>query len=75
MAVVVVAVACVLVFVVFQDEVFGGSGPEKTFENMFDAMEAKDVEASSPSWTPGPGELEQQGMSIDGRSRPCWPRR
>jgi ketosteroid isomerase-like protein len=44
-AVVLIAVACILVFVVFHDDIFGGSGPDQTIHKMFDAMEAKDVDA------------------------------
>jgi hypothetical protein len=42
----IIAVACVLVFVVFQDDIFGGSGsPEKTVQGMLDATAAKDMDA------------------------------
>jgi flagellar basal body-associated protein FliL len=45
-AVAVIAVACVLVFVVFSDDIFGGlTKQEQTVQKMFDAMEAKNVDA------------------------------
>jgi hypothetical protein len=65
-AVVVIAVACVLVFVVFQDDIFGGSaGPEQTLQEMFDAMEAKDVDAFMAIMDPqGLQGVEALGMSV-----------
>ena len=48
--VLIVAVACVLVFVVFHDQLFGGedaadTGPEKAVQTFFTAMENKDADA------------------------------
>jgi hypothetical protein len=62
----VIAVACVLVFVVFQDDIFGGSaGPEQTLQEMFDAMEAKDVDAFMAIMDPqGLQGVEALGMSV-----------
>ena len=46
----IIAVACVLVFVVFHDQLFGGeedaaTGPEKAVQTFFSAMENKDADA------------------------------
>jgi hypothetical protein len=44
--VVVVALVCVLVFVVFHDQVFGGaSGPEQKVQEVITAMEDRDLDA------------------------------
>jgi ABC-type cobalt transport system substrate-binding protein len=44
--VVVIAVACVLVFVVFHDQVFGGaSGPEQKVQEVITTLEDQDVDA------------------------------
>lgn len=66
-AAVVIAVACVLVFVVFHDDIFGGgSGPEQTIQKMFDAMEAKDVDAFVALMDPeGLQQVTAQGVSAD----------
>jgi hypothetical protein len=43
---VVVAVACVLVFVVFHDQVFGGaSGPEQKVQEVITALEEQDIDS------------------------------
>jgi len=63
-AVVVVAVACVLVFVVFQDQIFGeASGPEQTIQDMFTAMENKDLDGFFALMDPqGIEQLESTGL-------------
>jgi len=63
-AAVVIAVACVLVFVVFQDQIFGGaSEPEQTLEDMFTAMENKDLDAFFALMDPqGIEQLESTGL-------------
>jgi hypothetical protein len=63
-AVVVIAVALILVFVVFHDDIFGGgSGPEQTVQKMFDAMEAKDVDAFIALLDPKG--MADQGLTAD----------
>jgi hypothetical protein len=63
-AVVLIAVACILVFVVFHDDIFGGgSGPEQTVQKMFDAMEAKDVDAFIALMDPKG--MADQGLTAD----------
>jgi hypothetical protein len=66
-AVVLIAVACILIFVVFHDDIFGGgSGPEQTVQKMFDAMEAKDVEAFVGLMDPqGLQQVTASGLSLD----------
>ena len=66
-AVVVIAVACVLVFVVFQDQIFGGSSePEQTIEDMFTAMENKDLDAFFALMDPqGIEQLESTGLMTE----------
>ncbi len=66
-AVIAVAVASVLVFWVFKDDIFGPSGgPEATLEKMFGAMEDKDVDVLIAVLDPvGLEELETQGLSLD----------
>jgi hypothetical protein len=68
-AVVVIAVACILVFVVFQDDIFGGSGgssgPEQTVQDMFNAMEAKNVDAFFAIMDPqGLQQVEAAGLTV-----------
>jgi flagellar basal body-associated protein FliL len=66
-AVVVIAVACILVFVVFSDDIFGGgSGPEQTIQEMFDAMAAKDVDGFIDIMDPqGLEMVTAAGLTID----------
>jgi hypothetical protein len=66
-AVVVIAVACVLVFVVFQDQIFGGtSEPEQTIEDMFTAMENKDLDSFFALMDPqGLEQLESRGLMTE----------
>jgi hypothetical protein len=68
-AVVIIALACILVFVVFHDDIFGGSagsGPEQTVQDMFTALEAKNVDAFVALMDPqGLEQLSAAGMTVD----------
>jgi hypothetical protein len=66
-AVVVIAVACVLVFVVFQDQIFeGSSGPELTVQDLLTAMENQDLDALFALMDPqGIEELEAKGLMTE----------
>lgn len=63
-AVVVVAVACVLVFVVFQDQIFESQpGPEQTVQELLTAMENQDLDALFALMDPqGVEQLEAKGL-------------
>jgi limonene-1,2-epoxide hydrolase len=67
--VLVIAIACVLVFVVFWGNISGGSGaastPEKTVQKLLDAMEAKDVDAMVALMDQKALEDSLGGMSMD----------
>jgi hypothetical protein len=66
-AVVVIAVACVLVFVVFQDQIFGdSSGPELTVQDLLTAMENQDLDALFALMDPqGVAQLEETGFMTE----------
>jgi hypothetical protein len=68
-AVVVIAVACGLVFGVFRTDIFGGGGaastPEQTVRNMLSAMENKDADAILDIIEPGAMEELGGFMSED----------
>jgi hypothetical protein len=67
--VLVVAIACVLVFVVFWGNISGGSGaastPEKTVQKLLNAMEAKDVDSMVALMDQKALQDSLGGMSID----------
>jgi hypothetical protein len=69
--VVAIAVACVLVFAVFDDQIFDKqTGPEKAVQTFLTVMEAKDIEGFMDLLPPATvqameAEAEAMGMSVD----------
>jgi len=65
-----VVVACILVFVVFWDQIKDGggaaTGPEKAVEKLLNAMESKDIDGFFDAMAPGAfDEMTQMGLSLD----------
>lgn len=64
-ALVVIAVAAILIFVVFWGQLSGGGGPEQTVQKLFSAMENKDVDAFIDVMAPGALDDLMGGVTID----------
>jgi hypothetical protein len=66
--IIVIVVACVLVFAVFKDQIFGGgaSGPEQAVQKFLTVMEKKDVDGFFDLIDPASlEEFTSMGMSLD----------